>query len=124
MDTKLRDHEWLEKNYNQLYNWINLTFGNLTFTAIDEITDTGGNMVILNIFTTRKSFNIAACKPNIRNPQGYLGLTYTNRHDGKGGDLEEASYSEGGWERILEDLLYTDRISFEELLEMFKKRES
>lgn len=130
MFTEKKSHEWLEKNYSDLYSWIKNSFQDLTKVAIDKIEynpDNSGyedHSLLLTILTKKNEFHISIHKTTKRDKKGYIGLTYIDRLDRTGRDLEETSYSEGGWEYILGDLLATDNISFDKLLEMFRKRES
>lgn len=130
MFTEKKSHEWLEKNYSDLYSWIKNSFQDLTEAAIDKIeyspddSGYGNHSLLLTILTNKNEFHISIHKTTKRDKKGYIGLTYVDRLDRRGRDLEEASYSQGGWEHILDDLLYTDGISFDDLLEMLKKRSS
>lgn len=128
MFTEKKSHEWLEENYSDLYSWIKNSFQELTTTAIHKIeyypddSGYGDHSLLLTILTNKNEFHISIHKTTKTDKKGYIGLTYIDRLDRRGSDLEETTYCEDGWGYILDDLLATDGSSLKDLLTMFKNR--
>jgi len=116
----IRDAEWLQTNYPDLYNWANYIGKWAYISRVGIICEFKGSVVI-KVATEKHIYHINAVKPNGNGnsgntDKGYLGCTMSNRapefgeYWTRGSDLMDGPYDKETWYKIMSDIVACELI--------------